>query len=443
MIAENIVDYAIKSGASEAEVYLAELDSMSVNFTSKDKKILTTTETGLGIRVAVGKRLGFVSTSILSENEAEKAAIKALKIAKASPEDPYWSGFNKKRGSASVKDLYDRSITALTPLELVELVDDGLKIVSEYDPRVTPAAGAIEATKGKITYVNNHIDELSRSSTMISGYMYAKAEDNGKQSTGSEDDQSRNLSGFNFEKTSQEAAVQSLRYLDAKPLKGGEMAVIIKNDVFGSFLSVMLSSPINALSVQRGTSPLAGKIGEKIGTDNITLTDEGAMPGGIVSRPFDDEGHRTQTTTVIDEGTLITYLYDNYTGNKDDHESTGNAFRNGYRSEAIPSTSNLVLRPSDASFDELISSTQNGLYIESVIGEWLSNSVSSELNATVTHGHLVENGELSQPVKGVVLAGNFLDIIKRGIEVVGSDVKQSGGVYSPTVKISKLTIAGN
>ena len=88
-------------------------------------------------------------------------------------------------------------------------------------------------------------------------------------------------------------------------------------------------------------------------------------------------------------------------------------------------------------------STQNGLYVESVIGEWLSNSVSSELNATVTHGHLIENGELSQPVKGVVLAGNFLDIIKRGIEVVGSDVKQSGGVYSPTVKISKLTIAGN
>jgi PmbA protein len=205
----------------------------------------------------------------------------------------------------------------------------------------------------------------------------------------------------------------------------------------------MLSSPINALSVQRGTSPLASMIGKTVGSDNLTLVDDGSKPGGIVSRPFDDEGHPTQRTMVIDEGVLMTYIYDNYTGSKDGRESTGNAFRNGYRSGAAPSISNLILKPGDASIDELIASTRNGLYIESVIGEWLSNSVSSELNATVTHGRLINNGELSQPVKGLVIAGNFLDLIRNDLEVVGSDVKQSGGIYCPSVKISKLTIAGN
>jgi PmbA protein len=217
LIAKSTVEYALKSGANEVEVYVTELEDIRVHFTSKDKKILVTNETGLGVRVAIGKRLGFVSTSILSEEKAKAATIKALKIAKASPEDPHWSGFNKKWSRTSVKGLYDKAISELSSLELVERVDNALNTVSDYDSRVKPAAGAIETTNRTITYANSYIDELTRRSTLISGYMYTKAEENGKQSTGSEDDESRKLSDFNFEKASLEAAIQSVEFLDAKP----------------------------------------------------------------------------------------------------------------------------------------------------------------------------------------------------------------------------------
>jgi PmbA protein len=443
LIADEAVKYAIKAGADEAEAYLIRVKSLGVHFTATDKNIIVTNETGLGIQVAKGKRLGFVSTSMLEKGEIEKAISKALKIADVSPEDPHWVSFNKKSGNTSVNGLYDKAIAELTSIDLVERVDEGLKSVIELDPRVTPAAGSLDASSCTITYTNSYMDEMRRSSTVIGGNIYTKAEEDGRQSTGSEDDESRSLDDFSFEKVSLDSADQALRFLNAKPHAGGAMTVILRNDVFGSLLSVMMRSPINALSVQRGTSPLAGKIEEQVGSENITLIDDGSMRGGLVSRPFDDEGHPTQKTIVIEEGILQTYLYDHYTGLRDNHESTGNAFRNGYRSRAVPSASNLVLKPGKNTRDEIIESTQNGLFVESVIGEWLSNPVSSELNATVTHGHMIQNGELVQTVTGVVIAGNFLHLLRNSVEEIGSDVRQIGGTYTPSIKISKLTVAGS
>lgn len=86
------------------------------------------------------------------------------------------------------------------------------------------------------------------------------------------------------------------------------------------------------------------------------------------------------------------------------------------------------------------------MYVEQTIGEWLSNPVSGNLNATVTHGFLIENGQETQPVNGVIIAGNFHELLRDGVEMIGNDLRSSMGVgvstYSPTVKLAQLTIAG-
>jgi PmbA protein len=92
--------------------------------------------------------------------------------------------------------------------------------------------------------------------------------------------------------------------------------------------------------------------------------------------------------------------------------------------------------------EEIIRETKHGIFIEETIGEWLSNPVSGNLNATVTHGYCVENGELSEPIKGVVISGNFYELLKKGIESVGDDLRNSSENYSPTVKLAELTFAG-
>ena len=107
-----------------------------------------------------------------------------------------------------------------------------------------------------------------------------------------------------------------------------------------------------------------------------------------------------------------------------------------------PSPTNLILAPGNVDPEEMIQETKKGMFIEETIGEWLSNPISGNLNATVTHGYLIENGELTTPVKGIVIAGNFYEILKDGIELIGNDLRNSSQNYSPTVKLSEITIAG-
>jgi len=166
------------------------------------------------------------------------------------------------------------------------------------------------------------------------------------------------------------------------------------------------------------------------------------MRGGVRTRPFDDEGHSTRITPIIEKGTLKNYLYDTYTALKENVRSTGNAQRYYYWMSPLPSPSNLILKPGKASLEEMIQETKNGIFVENTIGEWLSNPVSGNLNATVTHGYIIKNGELTEPIKGIVISGSFYELLKSGIETVGNDPRNSMQCYSPTVKLTQLTIAG-
>jgi PmbA protein len=441
MLVRRAVDEAVRLGASGAEAYQVEERSIQVQFNSEDKNIKTVNSRGIGIRVAFGKRLGMYSTTILDESEIVDAVEKACKIAKAAPEDPDWVSFNQKFGSIKVKNLYDKRIYELGPEDLVERANSAIDLIGDYDEKVNPSTGIIASSYEKVNLTNSSQEDLTKSGTGIAGYIMAKGVEGDKHCNGIAYDSSRQLADFNYDKISHKASERALKFLDARQVEGGEMPVIIRNKVFGSILEVMLSSAINADSVQKGSSPLTGKMNESIAAENIMITDNGRLDSGLNSKPFDDEGHPTQETPIIENGILRSYIYDHYTAQKDKTESTGNGSR-GYRSRVRPSLSNLILEERGIKVEEMVEDTRKGLYIESVIGEWLSNTVSGELNATVTHGYLIEDGEISIPVKGLVIAGNFYDIIKSEITSIGNDTASNSGIYSPTVKIAKLSVAG-
>lgn len=442
MLVEKAVKLALRLGASEAEAYLVQGRDVQVQFNAEDKNIKTVNSNGIGVRVAFGKRLGMYSNSIINESEVEAAVKRAVRIAKAAPEDPDWVSFNQEYGFVQVSDIYDDSIVELGPKELVERVDSAIKVIRDYDSKVVPSKGILTAAHEKVTLTNSSQEESIKRGTMIFGVILANASEGEKRCNGSEFDSSKLLSAFNYDDVAQKASEMAVNFLDAEQVKGGDMPVIFKNKVFGSIIDVMLSSAINADSVQKGSSPLAGKIGEQISSDIVQIYDDGRLNGGINSSPFDDEGHPTQRTPIIMKGVLKNYLYDHYTAVKDETESTGNGSRAGYRSTVSPSTSNIILEESKTDVEKLVEDTKKGLFVESVIGEWLSNPISGELNATVTHGYMIKNGELGQPVKGLVIAGNFYEVLKTKIEGIANDIVSNNGVYSPTVKVTELSIAG-
>jgi PmbA protein len=446
-VADSAVKKAIRAGATEAEAYVQRTNTVFVTFTDRIESLKTVESTGIGLRVAVGKKIAVHSTSVLSQEEMDEVSLNAVKIARVAPEDSRWKYFNKDFGKTPVEGCYDKNLQNPDYGEITETLMSAVGCMKDYDKRVKPTRGFLTVALENVSIANSYRENCERKGTEVSVYLTAKVEEGGMNSTGAEEQQARTWKEIRFEDLATKTAEKAVKYLKAKPIPSGKMSVVIRNQVFASVLGIFLSGAINADWVQTGRSPLTGKLGKQVASENVGVVDDGVMPGGLSTRPFDDEAHSTQTTPVIDKGVLRNYLYDTYTALQDDVESTGNAGKLGYWTKPQPTPSNLMLKPGKAKPEEIVRETKRGLYIDQTIGEWLSNPISGNLNATVTHGFLIQSGREAQPVNGVIISGNFFELFKGGVEMIGNDPRSSVGmagvsVYSPTVKLSQLTVAG-
>lgn len=440
-LAEKAVKRALELGASESEAYLQHEKILWIEFDDEIECFKVIESTGIGLRAAVGNKIGMYSTSVANEKEVDEAAEKAVKIAKIAPEDPEWRHFNTGFGKSDAEGYFDKSMEDIDYEIIVEKVKLAAQKIREYH-KVKPVRGLLTALTSQTIIANSYSEEFERMETSISALVRAKAEDFQEKSIGSEHFETRFWNNMDLENIASKAAEKALNFLKARPIESCMIPVIIRNDVFANILGTMLSGPITADWVQKNRSPLSGKLGTQIACDKFTLVDNGILYGGMRTRPFDDEGHATQKTYVIKEGVLENHLYDTYTSLKEGVKSTGNALRGSYWQPPQAAPSNLILEAGDISPEEIVKETSKGLLVEDVIGEWLSNPVSGNINATVTHGYLIENGKLTTQVKGVTVSGDFYKMISENLENVGNDIRNSGQYYSPTIKFSKMTIAG-
>ncbi|MBC7091382.1 MAG: TldD/PmbA family protein [Nitrososphaeria archaeon] len=441
-LAEKAVKRVLELGASEAEAYFHSEKVFWIEFDDKIECFKVTESNGLGLRAALGKKVASYSTSNISLEEIDEAAERVVRIAKVTPEDLEWRHFNMSFSKSDARGYYDESVEEIGYEDVVEKVNMAIERIREYSSMVKPARGILTISTTRTGIVNCYDGEFERRETGVVAWVRAKAEDGLEKSIGSEHIETRFWKNVNLEELASKAAENALNFLKAKPIESCRIPVIFRNDVFASILGTMLSGPITAEWVQKNRSPLAGKLEKKIACDRITLVDDGIMYGGVRTRPFDDEGYPTQKTYVIEKGLLKNYLYDTYTSLKDNVKSTGNAVRGGYWTPPQTAPSNLILMPGDSSLEEMVKETSRGLLVEDVIGEWLSNPVSGNLNATVTHAYLIEKGEPTIPVKGVMVSGDFYKMILEDVEMVGKDVRNMGQYYSPTIKFREITVAG-
>lgn len=441
-LAELAVKKSLSLGATEAEVYVQRTKIIHVEGAEEIESFKTNDFMGIGLRLALGKKIAMYSTSILDESEIDKAVDRAVKIAKVAPEDPDWRHINRRFGMSPAQGYYDDTLETLDYQEIVEKISSAVNLVKDYDKRVRLTRLNLTIRTGNTLIANSYDENCERKETFVNYWLRTKAEEAGMESTGNEGQQKKFWKEINFEELAVEAAERSIKFLKAEPISSRKMPVIIRNKIFGSILGVLLSGPISADWVQKGRSPLADKLGAQIASEDVNIIDDGLMHGGWRTKPFDDEGHPTQRATIVEKGVLKNFLYDTYTALKEDVESTGNAYRSYSQMTPQPSPNNLIFEPGEASPEEIIAETKQGFYVVGTIGEWLSNPISGDLNATVTHGYFVKNGELAEPIKGVVISGNFYELLRDGIDLIGNDSINAEQNYSPTVKFTQLTIAG-
>jgi PmbA protein len=233
------------------------------------------------------------------------------------------------------------------------------------------------------------------------------------------------------------AAQRALRRLHARKVPTQKVPIIFDQQTARSLLSEVFEA-VSGDAVYRKASFLADQLGETVGSEKLTVIDDGTLPGLFGSSPFDDEGVPSRRTVVIEKGVLKSYLLNCYTARKLGLKTTGNASR-GITGNAHCGHGNFYLEPGSQSPQELIASVKNGFFVTELIGSGV-NIVTGDYSQGA-FGLWIENGELAYPVSEVTIAGNLRQML-RGVEAVASDLEFRGSMASPTLLIGEMTVSG-
>jgi PmbA protein len=226
--------------------------------------------------------------------------------------------------------------------------------------------------------------------------------------------------------------------LGARKISTREVPVVFDPRASANLLH-HLAEAVSGSVICRKASFLADKIGTRIASPRVTIYDDARLPGGLGSRPFDSEGVPSQTTTVVEDGILMSYLLDSYSARKLLLRSTANSART-LSGGPMVGPSNFFLKPGMQSAEEIVSSAKNGLYVTELIGFGV-NIVSGNFSQGAS-GIWIENGELAFPVEEITIAGNLKEMLA-AIEAVGNDPLPMAEIFSPTIMIGKMIVGGN
>ena len=429
-------------GASEAEVYVVKESSTTIKASFKGVESIEGGESITAyVRVLIGKRLSIQGSMISRLEDIDSLVERAIKIAKSSPEDPQWISLPRKLGSTPVYDIVDERVKNPDIDFYTSMLKTGTEMPREIDRRVFTNSSYVYISTVVRAIGNSYQRPVSAESTYFSFGIEVKAVDSGYESSFYNHYSAPTLKEFDMRRVVEYATRVAVETLKAKPVDTGVYQAVLTPQVFSAILSALIVPAIRADMVQKKRSPLANKLFTEVLSQQITLIDDGAVPNMVRSSPFDDEGVETKRKTVFDRGVLRTYLYDTYTANIDGKESTGNARRVG-ASNTYPDATNILVLPGTSSIDSILRDIRRGIVVHGTIGEWLSNPVSGYMNATVTHGFLVVNGEIKQAVKGVVIAGDIYKLLKDNLIAISKEYEVVDNYIVPFVAMDNVSVAG-
>lgn len=416
--------------------------SRSLSIEVKEQKIDTfkcSAPVGVSIRVLKSGGMGFsYSTSMDDAALAGMVGNAVVGAANQSP-DPN-NAFPLPAEYPSLEGLYDEALAGVGESEKIQRAMDLERIVLSADPRLKRVRKAGYGEAAYEVWIRNSLGVAGYfRGTSVSCSVSVVAEDGEDSQMGWDFGFSNFFSGIEVETIARRASGKALELLGAKKMPTMRCPVILDNFVATEILEVMAPSFL-AENVQKGKSMLAGKKGEKLFSPLVHIRDDGTLPGGMGTAPFDAEGVPHGNTLLVENGELKGYLYDTRSAVKDGTVSTGNAVRGGIKSPLHMGISNFFLENGASPMGEMIRSIEKGVLLTGVMGMHTANPISGDFSVGAT-GHFIEDGALSYPVKGIAVAGNILDLY-RDVEAVGDDIRFFGSAGSPSLKIGALDISG-
>ena len=441
-----LLDEARKQGVLDAEIYLRADDSFRAMCVKGEIANYTVHATrGLSLRGLYEGKMGYAATEALDE-EAVIQLVEAVKESAGLTEDEDIQEIYPGDSEYPQVDNYNPALDRVDETRKLQFIKDIEKKALSMDGRITAVNYNLISTSSGETRLVNRTSSGTRLSlryrdNMAVCFVRATAKEGGRVSTGSAFRVTRDFEALDAEKIAREAVDEALFMLHAAPVPSGTYRAVIDAKCMPDLLSTF-SGVFSAENAQKGLSLLAGKEGERIASEKLTLLDDPLLPGGLSSQPFDDEGVATRTKAVIENGRLTTLLHNLKTARKAGVKTTGNASRAGYAGEVRVSPTNFYIKPGEKTQAQLLQDMGNGLVITEVSGLHAgANPISGDFSL-IAQGYTVKDGKKDRPVEQITVAGNFYQLLKN-IRAVGRDLCFPGsGVGSPSVDVGEISVAG-
>jgi PmbA protein len=436
--AADVAEGAVKRGASAAEVIIRQRTEFSVGVRLGEVETLQeSTDQGLGLRVLIDGRQASVSGSDFSRDAVTSLMDEAVALARLTSPDDTAGLPNPQELATSIPDLdlWDEAIVELSTEDQIEMALRAERAAQEYSDQISNFdGGGFDSAHGSVILANSLGFAGEFRTTSCSLASVPVAAEGGKMQRDYWYDVRRKLSEMNSpEEIGVMAARRTLRKLGGRSVPTQAVPVVLEPNLARDLLGDIFNAA-SGESIFRKASFLVGQLGEQIANERLTVIDDGLIPRGLGSRPFDGEGLPTRRTVVISGGVLESYLLNSYTARKLGLRSTGNA---GLSGPPGVGAGNLYIERGPYSPDEIIKSVSKGLLVTELLGFGV-NIVTGDYSRSAG-GIWIENGELTFPVQGVTIAGNLKEMLN-SIEMVGNDLDFRGSVVSPTLLIGRMTI---
>jgi PmbA protein len=446
-LAVDVVERALRAGATEAEAVIREGDEFSTLVRLGQVETLKESGArGIGVRVFLGSggahRTANTSTSDFTEAGLDQLVRSAVDLAQVTSQDPF-AGLPEPGAMGQVPgslDLYYEDVYSMPAAERIEYARRAEAAALSADPRLKNSdGGSFDAATGHKVMANSRgfVGEYRRSYCSVAAMPIAQTEQGGMQ----RDywfSSARTLGKLaSPESIGAEAARRTLRRLNARRVATQRVPIVFAPEIARSLVGNIFEAA-NGDSVYRGASFWANQLGQQVASSNVTVIDDGTIPGLFGTAPFDGEGLPTRRTVIVENGVLKNYLLNTYTGRKLSMQSTGNASRGLAGTPGI-GAGNLFLENGSVSPQQLLADVKVGLYVTELMGFGV-NMVTGDYSRGAA-GLWIENGELTFAVEEITVAGNLKEMLNN-VTAIANDLEFRGAVASPTLRIDGMTIAG-
>jgi TldD protein len=444
------------SKADDGELYLQRVKSES--FVWDDGRLKSAnydSDEGFGLRIVAGEAAGYAHSNEISGAAFDRAA-NAASMAKRN-----YDGSLGLPPARTNQALY-RDIDPLAAPgfgEKISLLADIDAWVRAQDSRVVQVSASLTGSRAEIAVLRADDDARVDVRPLVRVNVSVTVEKDGKRETGSAGAGGRQeyaqwIAPDRWKALAAEALRVALVNLDAIPAPAGEMDVVLGNGWPGILLHEAVGHGLEGDFNRKGTSAFAGRIGERVAAEGVTVIDDGTMENRRGSLTIDDEGTPTSRTVLIEDGILVRYLQDRMNARLMGVAPTGNGRRESYAHRPMPRMTNTTMAAGNHDPADILASLKKGVYAVN-FGGGSVDITSGKFVFACTEAYLVENGKIVAPIKGASLIGDGPSALTR-VSMIGNDLRLDDGVGTcgkagqsvpvgvgqPTLKIHGLTVGG-